>query len=396
MNERQLRYLETIARQGSIQKASSVLGRDTSTLNRVIRAVGEELGVLLFRRSHSGVVPTPEGEVVLTFGRKIHEVFMKVRALGNGTTSCPREWTESDVRYLIEIRQQKNISRAADELFIAQPSLSQAVIQIEESLGASLFLRTSEGVEETAVGSRILDYLEQVRSLSRQMKIELEAYQQMKKGVLTVGIPVNLAAYVLPAVLPEFSELYPGIRVKFRENNSIELERLLFQKKVDFCVMHFQEESPGLQYEKFLDDPFYLVLPMSWHGRFPFEKNQPLTAVQIARLAHEPFILVESRQKLRLVGDQILNKAGIIPDVRYISKSMETTKRLVAAGLGATFLPRSYLTLFSGMDGLECFPIDRSVHALWQLVAAYRKEEEIPLSARKFLEISKREMEKGL
>lgn len=75
---------------------------------------------------------------------------------------------------------------------------------------------------------------------------------------------------------------------------------------------------------------------------------------------------------------------------------METTKRLVAAGLGATFLPRSYLTLFSGTEGLEYFPIDRSVHALWQLVAAYRKEEELPLSARKFLEISKREMEKGL
>ncbi|MCC2165245.1 LysR substrate-binding domain-containing protein [Brotaphodocola catenula] len=396
MNERQLRYLETIAEQGSIQKASSLLKRDASTLNRVVRSVGEELGVTLFRRSHSGVVPTPEGEVVLAFGRRIREIFMKIRTLGNIETSYLREWTESDVCYLIEIRQQKNISRAADELFIAQPSLSQAVIQIEESLGISLFLRTSEGVEETVAGGSILDQLEQVQALSRQMRVELEAYQQMKKGILTVGIPVNLAAYVLPAVLPEFSELYPGIQVKFRENNSMELERLLFQKKVDFCVMHFQEESPGLQYEKFLEDPFYLVLPMSWHGRFPFQKNQPLTAVQISLLAQEPFILVESRQKLRLVGDQILNCAGIIPDVRYVSKSMETTKRLVAAGLGATFLPRSYLTLFSGTEGLEYFPIDRSVHALWQLVAAYRKEEELPLSARKFLEISKREMEKGL
>lgn len=149
MNERQLRYLETIAEQGSIQRASSLLKRDASTLNRVVRSVGEELGVTLFRRSHSGVVPTPEGEVVLAFGRRIREIFMKIRTLGNIETSYLREWTESDVRYLIEIRQQKNISRAADELFIAQPSLSQAVIQIEESLGISLFLRTSEGVEET-------------------------------------------------------------------------------------------------------------------------------------------------------------------------------------------------------------------------------------------------------
>lgn len=198
MNERQLRYLETIAEQGSIQKASSLLKRDASTLNRVVRSVGEELGVTLFRRSHSGVVPTPEGEVVLAFGRRIREIFMKIRTLGNIETSYLREWTESDVRYLIEIRQQKNISRAADELFIAQPSLSQAVIQIEESLGISLFLRTSEGVEETVAGGIILDRLERVQALSRQMRVELEAYQQMKKGILTVGIPVNLAAYVLP------------------------------------------------------------------------------------------------------------------------------------------------------------------------------------------------------
>ena len=165
MNERQLRYLETIAEQGSIQKASSLLKRDASTLNRVVRS--EELGVTLFRRSHSGVVPTPEGEVVLAFGRRIREIFMKIRTLGNIETSYLREWTESDVRYLIEIRQQKNISRAADELFIAQPSPSQAVIQIEESLGISLFLRTSEGVEETVAGGIILDRLERVQALSR-------------------------------------------------------------------------------------------------------------------------------------------------------------------------------------------------------------------------------------
>lgn len=63
--------------------------------------------------------------------------------------------------------------------------------------------------------------------------------------------------------------------------------------------------------------------------------------------------MVAGRQKLRQVADEILIHAGLEPEIRYTTKSMETAKRLTAAGMGITFLPHSYLTLFSGVEGLR-------------------------------------------
>lgn len=67
--------------------------------------------------------------------------------------------------------------------------------------------------------------------------------------------------------------------------------------------------------------------------------------------------MVANRQKLRQVADSILEQLSIKPDIRCTTKSMETAKRLAAAGMGVTFLPHSYLNLFSGVDNLACYPL---------------------------------------
>ena len=95
--------------------------------------------------------------------------------------------------------------------------------------------------------------------------------------------------------------------------------------------------------------------------------------------------MVASRQKLRQVADEILRKAGIRPDICCTTKSMETAKRLAAGGMGATFLPKSYMTLYSGTEGLSCYPLDEELGASWKLVAAYPADEKISRASREFL-----------
>ena len=151
--------------------------------------------------------------------------------------------------------------------------------------------------------------------------------------------------------------------------------------------MHFQEENAALAYEAFFDDPFYLVIPGGMTGRFGFPEGRRLLDEDLQLLGNSPFIMVARGQKLRQVADQILETCGITPDIRFETKSMETAKRLTAAGLGVTFLPGSYLTLYSGMEGLACFQLDESLGASWQLVAAYPKKGGLSRSAREFLRV---------
>ena len=399
MNEQQLRYICAIAREESIQRASILFGRNPSTVARVLKNCESELGATLFKRAGRTMIPTPEGEMVIDMGSRILERFGQLEEWIKGYRTKEyignvHLWTEHEIRYLLTIREYGNISRAAQELFVAQPSLSQMLKELEEDLGMEVFLRGKDGVSESPFGRELLKRLEAAGDLFAQIRIELEEFQQMRKGTITFGIPLNLGTYLLPRIIPVFRERFPGIRIRIRENNSHGLEQLMIGKKVDFCVLHFHEEKEQVKYEMFFEDPFYLVIPKDRKSRLGLPDGKKLTKGDLAGLREEPFVMVSARQKLRLVADQILKNAGIVPDICCTSKSMETVKRLVAAGTGVTFLPGSYLNLYSGVEGLVFYPLDRSLEGVWKLAVACPKEGKMAKSSREFLKLLTETLEK--
>lgn len=394
MNEQQLRYICAIAKEESIQRASSFLEKNPSTVARVLKNCESELGAVFFRRAGRKMIATPEGEAVINIGSQILDCFRELEEWGkrNRQGESPGNahlWTEHEIRYLLSIREYGNISRAAQELYVAQPSLSQMIKELETDLGAEVFFREKDGVSETPFGRELLNRLEAVRDLFMRIPIELEEFQQMKKGTITFGIPLNLGTYLLPRIIPVFRERFPGIRIRIRENNSHGLEQLMIGRKIDFCILHFHEELEQVQYEMFFEDPFYLVIPRDRKSRLGLPDGKKLTKEDLTGLKDEPFVMVSARQKLRLVADQILKNAQIVPDICCTTKSMETVKRLVAAGTGVTFLPGSYLNLYSGVEGLVCYPLDRSLEGVWKLAVACPKEGKMSKSSREFLKLLK-------
>ena len=216
MNQQQLIFIRQIARTGSIRVAAACVDRNPSTLTRGLKNVENELDCQLFRRIRGGMVPTPEGETVLSWGEKILENLEKLPG--------DRQWSENEVRYLLCIRENDSISGAAETLFIAQPSLSQVLKEIENDLGFRIFKRDRSGAMETEKGSLLLDQLEEIYKLWKAMGEKLGEYRMLKKGIVTIGIPMNLGACILPVVVPVFRRRSPGIKVFIRENNSKELE----------------------------------------------------------------------------------------------------------------------------------------------------------------------------
>ncbi len=403
MNEQQIRYICAIAKEESMQGASSYLGKNPSTISRVVKRCENELGAVFFKRAGRKMIPTPEGEAVIHMGNQILTCFRKleewVNSYGHGENpGNVHLWTEHEIRYLLSIREYQNISRASQELYVAQPSLSQMLKELEEDMGTEVFLRGKDGVEESPFGRELLNRLEEAGNLFTRMRIELEEFQQMKKGTITFGIPLNLGTYLLPRIIPVFRERFPGIRIRIRENNSHGLEQMMIGRKIDFCILHFHEEREQVRYEMFFEDPFYLVIPKDRKSSLNLPERRKLTKEDLARLSNEPFVMVSARQKLRLVADQIVKNAGIVPDICCTTKSMETVKRLVAAGTGITFLPGSYLNLYSGVEGLACYPLDRSLEGVWKLAVACPKEGKLPRSSREFLKLlteTLREMRDG-
>lgn len=149
MNEQQLRYIHAIEREESIQKASSSLGKSPSTVARVVKNCENELGAVLFRRVGRKMILTPE------------EWADGCGCRQGGNPGKGHLWTEHEIRYLLCFREYQNISRAAQELYVAQPSLSQMLKELETDLGAEVFLRGKGGVEESFFGRELLNRLEE-------------------------------------------------------------------------------------------------------------------------------------------------------------------------------------------------------------------------------------------
>ena len=402
MNQQQLIFIREIARTGTIRGAAACVDRTPSALTRGLKSVENELGCQLFRRIREGMVPTSEGETVLSYGERILKSLQEIKE--------KRIWSENEIRYLLCIRENKSITGAAETLFIAQPSLSQVLKEVEEEVGFKIFQRDRRGAEETKAGAELLEQLEEVWKLWKEMREELGEYRELKKGTVTIGIPMNLGACILPVVVPVFRRRYPGVKVFIRENNSQELEKMIWEQageefninspkqlgvillekmmlshKVDFCIMHFQKALDEVCYDEFSEDPFYLAVPEIFQSQVSLSEEKSLKAEDIRQLKKIPFVMVASRQKLRQVADEILRKAGIRPDICCTTKSMETAKRLAAGGMGATFLPKSYMTLYSGTEGLSCYPLDKELGASWKLVAAYPADEKLSRASREFL-----------
>ena len=385
MDERQLVYAAAIEKEGSLRQAARELDREYSTLARSLKRLEEELGSPLFRRGSLGLRTTSEGEAFFAWARQALGVFRKMGRKQEGNL------TEREMEYLLRIRREKGIARAAQSLYIAQPSLSQILMKLEEECGFALFTREKDGVRETNEGSRFLDQVEELAGIYRKMRRQLEEFQQLKRGLVSFGIPINLGTSLLPDILPRFSALYPGVEVRFFENNSVELDRMVLEGRTDFNIMHFQSPKETLEYEILGVDPFCLAAPSSWGERLGL-KEGAIGKRELKELEPEPFIMVARWLKLRQTADEILSQAQVKPKVLCSTKSMETAKRLVAAGMGLTLLPMSYTTLLSDRKGILCVPISEELEASWKIVIAYPKGEELPCCCREFLRLLRQRM----
>ena len=142
-----------------------------------------------------------------------------------------------DFTYLVTLAEQGSISRAADQLFMAQSSLSQFLQQFESELGVKLFIRTSRGIRPTSNGAVFIGHLKKLMEDYRRAKNELWDNENMKGGKLTFGISSFRGRRMAPLILKKFSERYPDVQIDVVEENSMKLEELLLEGQLDLAVI---------------------------------------------------------------------------------------------------------------------------------------------------------------
>jgi DNA-binding transcriptional LysR family regulator len=297
-----------------------------------------------------------------------------------GDTGKEVSLTQKELLYITTIAQVGSISKAAEKLYVTQPSLSRCIQKLEADLGTELFKRTPDGLKVTAAGECYTASAQVILQTYKEMEIRISHLNQLQAGRLTVGTTVFLGSIVLPRIIRVFAELYPNIEIRIVEGVSIEIENMIFRGAVDLGILHGPLLTEGIASHVFSNERFLLAVPpgdaLNSCAYQPDYTGEKYLDVRLA--ANRNFILTHSSQRSRQVSDALLGRANIQPNCKYTTKSIQTAIRLVHAGLGLTFVPQSYCSLFGQEYSPNYYFIEPEYKPTWQLAVCYSQE--MPLS----------------
>lgn len=245
------------------------------------------------------------------------------------------------LRYFAAVAHKRHFTQAAEDLFIAQPALSQQIQALERELGITLFERTSRRVRLTSAGEALLGHAERILAEVEQTHAEMQAFAGVTRGRISLGFLQSLGAYRLSALLARFHAQYAGVEMVLHEDVT---EQLLEQVKVgqlDVALTHVIGDIFPLH----VTDPQMITEPLVKEElMLVVAPNHPLTRqpyVSPKELEHEPFILFKPGSGLRQVMVHLSLIGGFTPRILFESGDIGTIRALAAEGLGISILPQS-------------------------------------------------------
>ncbi|CAM4397703.1 MAG: LysR family transcriptional regulator [Paenibacillus macerans] len=291
--------------------------------------------------------------------------------------------------YTLKIAEEKNFSRAADKLHIAQPSLSQQLSKLEQELGVKLFQRNTSTVELTYAGASFIRHAQKIMDAVAQLRQEMDDISQLRAGRVVVGSMPITGSHLLPYVLPAFKDAYPDIEITLLEDTSLNLEKLTAGGGTDLSLLSLPLQEPTLAYEPIGEEIIDLAVPPNHRLA---SSGEARSGVKLEQLQDEPFIVLKKGQGFRKLTVDLCRGAGFEPNVVFESNNIETVQSLVAAGMGITLVPR-FIARAKRSELIPAYlPLAEPVPSR-TLVIAYRKGRYLSKAAEAFIDTFKATME---
>lgn len=295
------------------------------------------------------------------------------------------------LQYALQIAAERNFSRAAEKLHIAQPSLSQQLSKLEKEIGVLLFQRNTSSVELTHAGEAFMEKAQKIMDEVELLRQEMSDISQLRGGKVVVGSMPITGSHLLPYVLPTFKLSFPNIEITLLEDSSMNLEKLTALGKTDLSLLSLPLVEPSLAYEIIGEELIDLAVPTNHPLALRATANNMPVPVQLEELKGEPFIILKKGQGFRKMTIELCQQAGFEPHVVFESNNMETIQSLVAAGMGVTLVPR-YIARAPRSEFVPIYlPLADPV-PYRTLVVAYRKGRYLSKAAEAFIETFKTSM----
>lgn len=269
-----------------------------------------------------------------------------------------------------------SFTRAAEELFLSQPTVSMQIKQLSKSVGLPLFEQVGKRLYLTAAGEELFITSRVIFETIAQFEIKIADFKGLKEGKLRIAT-ITTAKYFIPRLLGPFCNLYPGIEISLQVTNHEQILERMADNLDDLYVMSQVPENLDVTCQPFLENP--LVVVASATHPLAGEKN-----ISIQRLAKEPFIMREPGSGTRKAVQKLFTEQKVAVNVKLELGSNEAIKQAIIGGLGISILSHHTLTAESFADltvlDVENFPIARQ----WFIV--YPANKQLSIVARTYVD----------
>ena len=256
------------------------------------------------------------------------------------------------MHYIYEVYKERSFSKAAQNLYISQPSLSAAVRKIENRIGSPLFDRSTSPIRLTDCGREYIRCAEKIMDIQNEFESYINGQNELQTGQLSIGASNLFASYVLPSCISHFTRKYPHIDIHLAEANSPVLTERLLDGSLDLMIDSEElSENICARYPLFTDQVL-LAVPEKYLPERQYVPK-PLTSADILEnchkasgtsqiclqvFEHSPFLLLRHGNATRRCADMLCRQQSFSPDIILELDQQATAYHLACYGMGITFV----------------------------------------------------------
>ncbi len=281
------------------------------------------------------------------------------------------------IEAFVQVAQHRSFSKAAEALFLTQPSVTARIQSLERDLGEALFERNGRGVRMTEMGAGFLPYARRALKALQDGRDSIEGMRNLDIGSLKLGSALTVSTYVLPKILKRYTTAYPGVEVSVHTGRSEQVLQMVLQDDVH-CALERTVHHAEIVTVPLYEDDLVLVAPPEHR----FAQKRGATVEEIGR---EPLILFDKGSSYNALIQGVFRQHGIVPKTLMEMDTIEATKKMVEEGMGIALLPKVSTEREIEIGRLVTVSVTNATMPRRQISLIYRKNRKQPRAVAAFL-----------
>ncbi len=280
------------------------------------------------------------------------------------------------VEAFVQVAHHRSFSKAADSLFLTQPSVTARIQSLERDLGEPLFERNGRGVRLTEMGTTFLPFARRSLKALQEGRDAIEGLRNLDIGTLKLGSALTVSTYVLPKLLKHYCSTYPGVEVSVHTGRSEQVLQMVLSDDVHCALERTVHHAEIVTVPLYEDD---LVLVAAHAHRFAHTRTATIEDV-----GREPLILFDKGSSYNALIQGVFRQHGIVPKTLMDMDTIEATKKMVEEGLGIALLPKVSTAREFELGSLVPVAISNASLPRRQISLIFRKNRKHPRAVQAF------------